>query len=205
METALTEDEARRDIAFIRRAVEDGRSYAHARSPDLVVWGVAIAIGYLGTYARVRGWLVFDPNWLWALCIGLPWLYSLRRVARRLAGGATRPARSPMAIALGMLWLGFGMALTILYLAAIWTGDIRQGWFGAVSAGMLGVVFFTGAWLSNLAWLRWVGVGWWVGEVGMFAVRYRPEELLRGAALMLLLLAGPGLVLLTRRGARPQA
>lgn len=204
----MTEDEARADITFIRRAIEDGRSYAHARSPDLVVWGIAIAIGYLGTYARVRGWLMFDPNWLWALCIGLPWLYSLRWVARRLASGANRPARNPMAIALGMSWLGCGVALTVLYLAAIWTGDIRflHGWFGSVSAGMIGIVFFTGAWLSNLAWLRWVGAGWWAGEVGLFALRWRPEaQLLLGAALMLLLFAGPGLVLLARRGARPQA
>lgn len=96
------------------------------------------------------------------------------------------------------------MALTTLYLAASWTGDIRQGWLGAVAAGMIGVGFFTSAWLSNLAWLRWVGLGWWVGELGMFALRHRPEAQPLGAALMLLLLAGPGLVLLARRGARSE-
>ena len=201
----MTEDEARADIAFIRRAIEDGRSYADARSPDMVVWGFAIAIGYLGTYARVRGWLLFDPNWLWALCIGLPWLYSLRRVARRLTEGANHRVPRPMVSALRMLCLGSGVALTTLYLAASWTGDIRQGWFGAVAAAMVGVGFFTSAWLSNLPWLRWVGLGWWVGELGMFILRLRPEAPLLGAALMLLLLAGPGLVLLARREARPDA
>jgi hypothetical protein len=187
------------DIAFIRRAIEDGRSYANTRGRDMVVWGIAIAIGYLGTYGRLQGWLSFDPDWLWALCIGLPWLYSLRRVARRLAGETNSPAASPMVASLRMLWLACGVALTVLYVAAGWTGDIRQGWFCAVAAGMVGVGFFTSAWLCNLPWLRWVGVAWWAGELALFALRHRPEQNLLGAALMLLLLAGPGLVLLARR------
>ncbi|MGA8551384.1 MAG: hypothetical protein WB678_14230 [Stellaceae bacterium] len=69
--------------------------------------------------------------------------------------------------ALRMLWLGCGVALTTLYLAASWTGDIREGWFGAVAAGVIGVGFFTSAWLSNVAWLRWIGLGWWAGELGI--------------------------------------
>ena len=60
-----------------------------------------------------------------------------------------------MARALSMLWLGCGVFLTTLAIAAIWSGDIRQGWFGAVVAGVLGIAFFVSAWLSNLGWLRW--------------------------------------------------
>jgi hypothetical protein len=32
--------EAREDIAFIRRAIEDGAAYATAGSPDMLVWGI---------------------------------------------------------------------------------------------------------------------------------------------------------------------
>jgi hypothetical protein len=76
----MIEDRVREDIAFIRHAVEDGRNFAAASSPDMMVWGIAVAIGYLGTYAFVRGWSPIRPSWVWALCIGLPWLYSLRRL-----------------------------------------------------------------------------------------------------------------------------
>ncbi|HXO89552.1 MAG TPA: hypothetical protein VN849_02065, partial [Stellaceae bacterium] len=86
-----------------------------------------------------------------------------------------------------------------LAIAAIWSGDIRQGWFGVVVAGVLGIAFFVSAWLSNLGWLRWVALLWWVGELGVFALRHRPEVLPLSAALMLLLLAGPGLLLSLRR------
>ena len=104
----MIEDQAREDIAFIRRTIEEGGAYATARGPDLLVWGIAVAIGYLGTYGFIRGWSPVAPRPLWAVCIGLPWLYSLRRLARGLVGGGIR-VRGPMALALAMLWLGCGI------------------------------------------------------------------------------------------------
>src|ERR1700730_17427761 len=197
----MIEDRVREDIAFIRHAVEEGRSYATASSPDIMIWGIAVSVGYLGTYAFVRGWSPLHPSWAWVLCIGLPWLYSLRRL---LPAFEQPRVDSPMARRLWMLWFGCGGFLTSLAIAASWTGDIRQGWFGAVVAGVLGVDFFVSAWLSNLGWLRWVAVFWWLGELGVFALRHRPEGLPLLAALMLLLLAGPGLLLSCRRSsARP--
>ena len=57
----MVEDRAREDIALIRRAIEDGAAYATAGSPDMLVWGIAVAIGYLGTYACIRGWSPVTP------------------------------------------------------------------------------------------------------------------------------------------------
>ena len=136
----MIEDQARDDIAFIRRAIEEGGAYATARSPDLLVWGIAVAIGYLGTYGFVRGWSPLAPDPLWAACIGLPWLFSLRRVARRLAGGAV-PARSPMAQALSMLWFGCGIFMMTKGIAVGATGEMRYGWWNAVVAGSWGSGF----------------------------------------------------------------
>jgi hypothetical protein len=195
----VLQEQAREDIAFIRRAIEEGGAYATACSPDMLVWGIAVAIGYLGTYGFIRGWSPIMPNALWAACIGLPWLYSLRRQLRHLIGGAPAP-RGPMAQALSMLWLGCGALLTTLAIAVVWSGEIRQGWFDAVVAGVLGTAFFASSWLANRPWLRWVGVTWWIGELAIFAWRHHPEMLLLSAALMLALLAGPGLYLLMRRG-----
>jgi hypothetical protein len=199
LELAVIEEQAREDIAFIRRAIEEGSAYATACSPDMLVWGIAVAIGYLGTYGFIRGWSPIAPKALWAVCIGLPWLYSLRRQLARLVGGAS-PARGPMAQALSMLWLGCGVLLTTLAIACVSSGDSREGWFDAVVAGVLGTAFFASSWLANLPWLRWVAIAWWAGELAIFASRHHSEVLLLAAALMLALLAGPGLVLLTRRG-----
>src|SRR5262249_45303840 len=157
----MTDEQAREDIALIRRALDEGRSYAAGCSPDLLVWGVAVAIGHVGTYAFVRGWSAVPPNWLWTAAIGLPWIYSLRRLWAGAAGNAAPRAESPSVTALRMLWFGCGIFLTTLAIAATWTDEMRMGWFNAVAAGVLGIGIFATASLAGLPWLRWIGVAWW--------------------------------------------
>jgi hypothetical protein len=193
----MTENDVRDDIAFIRRAVEDGRAYASTRSPDMVVWGVAVAFGYLATYAYVRRWQPIDPNWIWLACIALPWAYSLRRTFRRLFGSApNHPTLHPLRRALLTLWLGFGIAMTVFSLTVCFVGENRAGWIDVVDAGILGIGFFVTAPLCNLPWLRYVAYGWWLAELGAFALRHQLEILPFMATMMLLLLALPGAILL---------
>jgi hypothetical protein len=196
----MDENTAREEIAFIRRTIEQGRRIAGAWSPDMLVWGVAIAIGYFGTYARVRGYWTTDPNWLWLACILLGWAYTLRRLPARLF------AREPDALAerrlaspLTTLWLGCGIFLTVLGLACIVSGERNTWWINPTVAGVMGVGFFVSSFLSNVVWLRWVGVAWWAGELAAFALRDRAEGLLLAGALMLVLFALPGLVLMRGR------
>ena len=193
----MIQNQAREDIAFIRHAIEEGGAYARACSPDMLVWGVAGALGYLGTYAFLRGWSPVGPNPVWAVCIGLPWLFSLRRLVQ---GGFE--TRGPLAQAMSMLWFGCGVFLTTTWIMLLAGGEIGQGWFSATVAGVLGAAFFASAWLGNLPWLRWIAWGWWLGEVALFWLRHHIEMPLIAAALTLVLLAGPGWVLLSRRDAR---
>jgi hypothetical protein len=198
------DDSVREDIAFIRRTIEQGRSYAGTRSLDLLVWGIALAVGYLGTYATVTRWWRIDPNLIWALCIVLPWLYSLRRLLRRLLfWSPPSAARPPMTQALQMLWFGCGIFLSMFSVAVIVAGDMRQGWFNAVSAGILGIAFFVSSYLCNLTWMRWVAIGWWAAALLVYALRHRIEVLPLSSVLMLLLLALPGLLLWRSQPASP--
>ncbi len=183
------------DIAFIRTALEEGRAYARRRSPDMFVWGLFVAAGYLGTYAYVRHWSAIDPNWVWLAAILIPWAYSLRRWWFWLLGSPlATPARSPMARAFAMLWLGCGISLMTLAVAANWGGAAAYHWYDAAVAGILAVAFFAGSALCNVGWLRFVAVAWWIGSLLLYGLR-GDGVLLLGAALMLLFLAGPGLIL----------
>lgn len=184
------DDSIRDDIAFIRQAIEQGRGYAGRHSLDLLIWGVALAIGYVGTYATVSGWWRINPDWLWAACIVLPWLYSLR-----LFRSQSRPPRPPMTQALQMLWVGCGIFLSTFSVAVVLAGDMQQGWFSAVGAGTLGIAFFVSSYLCNLPWLRAIAAGWWVAALLLYAFRHHIAVLPLSAVLMLLLLALPGLLL----------
>jgi hypothetical protein len=193
-------DAAREDIAFIRRTIEQGRRIAGAWSPDMLVWGIAIAIGYVGTYARVRGYWTVEPNWLWLACILLGWAYSLRRLPPRLfARDPNAPAERRLALPLPMLWFACGIFLTILGLASIFSGERNPWWINPATAGVMGIGFFVSSFLSNVVWLRWVGIAWWAGELAAFVLRQRPEGLLLMGALMLVLVALPGLLLMRGR------
>jgi len=194
----MNEDAAREDIAFIRRNIEQGREAAGTWSADILVWGVAIAAAYVGTYARIRGLWTVNPPWLWVACIALPWLYSLRRVWLRVAGVRSSLACSPVATTLWSLWLGCGITLSILGLTAIAVGARNDWWMSPVVAGVVGLCFFVSSSLCNLAWMRWVAVAWWAGSLALVVWR-GAESLLLMAALMLVLFALPGIVLMRRR------
>jgi hypothetical protein len=197
---SLSQDAVRDEIAFIRHAIEEGRGYVGKRSPDMLVWGIAIGVGYIATYAGVRGWFWLDQRWLWAACIVPPWLYSLRGTLRRLLPGhAAEPPPPAMRRAMQMLWLGCGISLTLLGVGLMVTGNTQCASFGAVSAGILGIAFFASSFLCNFAWMRWVAVGWWLGEIALLAQPRRPEILLLSAVLMLALLAFPGAILMRSR------
>ena len=68
----------------------------------------------------------------------------------------------------------------------------------------MGIGFFASASLTRLLWLRWVAIAWWVGEVALFALRHRADALPLTATLMLLLLAGPGYLLMSGLSRRAQ-
>jgi|GEM_PF-2695934 len=197
----MNEDAVRDDIAFIRRTMEQGRRVVGSWSLDMLVWGIAVTLGYAATYARVRGWWTLDPNWIWTGLVVLAWLYSLRGVPRRLLTDRTdavptRPIRTPI----GMLWFACGVFLTVTIFAVMFANAPNTWWInGAVAAGVMGIAFFVSSFLCDLPWMRWVAFAWWLGEAAIFVLRDRPEGLLFGGALMLVLLAVPGFVLMRGR------
>src|SRR5271169_1428774 len=147
----MIDDRVRDDIALIREAIEEGRGYATASGQGLVVWGIALAAGFVATYAFVRGYQsALPPSALWPLAIAVPWAYWLRRVWGRTQGDAPAPSRSPMVVALRMLWLGLGIFLTTLTLAVLWSGEGGPAdWLSAVVAGAIGTAVFATAWLAG--------------------------------------------------------
>jgi hypothetical protein len=193
----MSEDRAREDIAFIRNALEGGRTYAQFRGPDIAVWGALVALGYLGTYAFVEGLTGIHPTYVWWTLVALGWFFSSRHFWQRRAAGCEGEVRSDAARVLGALWLGFGITMLIFALLNAVTTQL-PGDMNLVSAGLLGLCFFATAAATGIGWLRWVALGWWVSEFLFVAAGDTALSLLLGAALMLGLLSLPGLLLWLR-------
>lgn len=184
------------DIAFIRNTLEEGRAYARRRSPDMAVWGLLVAAGYLATYAYVRHWSPVSPGYVWLAAIAIGWTFSLRRWWLWLLGDRSSvPVRSPMVRAYAMLWLGCGISLMTLAVAASWADVMTGVWYNTAAASIIAIAFFAGSFLCNVSWLRFVAVPWWVGAVIFYRLQDTPNVELFGAAMMLAFLAAPGLIL----------
>jgi hypothetical protein len=191
-------DSLREEIAFIKNALEEGRTYARMRSADFAVWGAAIAAGYFGTYAHVTHIWSADPRLIWYVPVGLAWAFSLRNTIPALIRRAPRTAPSLMVRTLRAIWLGYGLtAMTLAILA--FGGANNPEWFGAVTAAMLGLCFFVTGAVSGIGWLRGLAFGWWGAAAVLFVMRHEAEQLLAGGVFMLALLFLPGLVLWLRR------
>lgn len=188
--------DAKDDIAYIRQAIADGRTFAFGRSPDILVWGIALAFGFFANYAAIKYEAGFSIGWIWLATLILPWVFTFRRVFRR-----SRGVQPVLVEAVGAVWIGSGIFLTTLTFAANWDDALREGWMNAVAAGAFGFCFFASASLLKLGWMRIVALGWWLGEIGLFEIRHTAEACLLSGVLMLLLLAGPGLYILLH-GAR---
>lgn len=189
----MGDDRIREEIAFIRSALEEGRAYAHLRSPDFTVWGALMALGYLATYGSVTGFWSIGPGAIWWSLVALGWLFSLRGVWNR-----GRREEGPSVQALRALWLGFGVT-ALLFAVLPLAGSGRGEGLDVLSSGLLGLAFFVSATISRVSWLRLVAAGWWGAAIVFFLLHGRAEALLAGAGFMIVLLCLPGLVLWLRR------
>ncbi|MGV8996486.1 MAG: hypothetical protein ACOH12_06020 [Parvibaculaceae bacterium] len=194
----MSDDHIRDDIAFIRQAMEEGRAYARLRSPEFAVWGLAIACGYFGTYARVVHLWTLNPHLIWWVPVGLAWAFSLRDVIPRRLNRQGAEAPTLMVSTLRSLWLGYGITI-MLFAVLIFPSNIHTEWFDMVPSAMLGLCFFVSSTVSGIRWLRVLAVCWWGAAAALFLVRDQAEVLLLGGIFMLAFLFVPGLVLWLRR------
>ena len=195
----MGEDRIRDDIAFIRGALEEGRVYAHLRSPDITVWGGLMALAYLGTYAFVVGAWSLRPDYVWWPLVGLGWAFSLRHVwGPRDKTADTEPTNA--GCFLRNLWFGFGItAMSYALVQAM--GGLPVDGLNLVIPGLLGLAFYVSAAATGIGWLRFVALGWWLSEFLFVALQGSDTSLLLGAVLMLGLFSIPGLLLWLRRPA----
>lgn len=152
-------------------------------------WGGLCSVALVATW-----WAVYQESWsvlplVWPVTLAIGWVGSVviaRVTPSRARNQATRSVEG--------IWIGAGATLTLVGLLGPALGAIDPAGLPCIVAAVLGGAYWATDRATDIGWLRWVAVVWWVGAVLLLVVPSN-HALLVLAAMALLFEAGPALIL----------
>ncbi len=187
----MNDMQAKDEIQWIKEMIERTKKITAGSWMFFLVWGIVIILGIGGMYGLVYfekfSWIWL--NWVVFVAIGVVFSIVYGKRMENVEGTRTYPtvATAHVCWACGMAFILVGFILPLLKLYS-W-GSISV--FVSLIAGIL---LFTLGGIYEWNLLKWCGVIWWLGAVGMVFV----HENYRALAVIPLLLIGyimPALVL----------
>jgi hypothetical protein len=198
----MTETQAADDLAFIRKIMDESRSFAEVGGTHFVIWGVTTGLAMLLTWAMVQRLLpgsAMAIYGLWFVALFLATAVSMwfgRREKKAVV-------RHPVNRQIGAVWFAIGMPMLLLFFVAQPYGLVKSLAIPTTAAALLGSgIYLTGS-LAKINWLRNLAIVWWLASIGLMMVR-GPTVFLCYAILLFVLYVVPGLKLnqLARRAAQ---
>ncbi len=185
-----------RELALIRRMMEQAQEAAALDGRHLVLWGVllaAVQAVQLALRLADAGAAGAYP-WVGAMVAGICGSAAL--------GFSGRRHPTNLAVRLyGSVWTGLCLTIVLLFVLALAGRGIELAHLGVVASATTGLAFFVSAAIAGLGWLRWIALAWWAAAPTAGLLPAGPLTNAVGIALYLGLMALPGLAI-TRRGTR---
>lgn len=160
----MTDTDARADLAYIRRLLEDTRHVTCVSGGYFVVWGTVTLLGLFLTWGWLAGRWTLSPFVAWTACLllGAAGTFFLVRRERR------EPARGLGGTLIGAVWLSMSIAMLIILFIGVGSGSLEGRHMSALASTLVGgAVYMTGT-LAGMAWLRNLAFAWWAGAAVMF-------------------------------------
>jgi hypothetical protein len=183
------------DVTLIRRLMSDAQGAVSETGIHQIWWGAWVAVALTVSWAASTGALDLGQGWIWIGFLLVGWIGGW-------VLGAWEDERSPVRTVAGRMtvsvWIGIGVAATIVGLAGAGSGTIADGATQGVISALIGAGYFASGAATQLRWVRWLGVAWWVGATVML-VRPGPHTKLVMAGMALAFNVVPGIVLFLRR------
>jgi len=187
----MNEIQAKDEIRLIQEMIERTRKITAGSWMFFLVWGIAAILGVAGMYTLV---LIEQYTWIWlnwVVFMGIGVVFSIVYGNKhvRQQGARTYPyiATAHACFACGMAFILVGFIFPLLKLYS-W------GLIAVFISMIAGVLAFTLGGIYEWNLLKWCGVIWWLGAIGMVFI----HENYRALLFVPLLLVGyimPALVL----------
>lgn len=182
-----------RDLATIRRLMEESQQGAPEAGKHFIMWGIVIALALVLTYAALQG-APLSVGWVWALTLGAGWGLSLWTGWRR---DARAPVQSIVGRVVAGIWIGCGVSATLVTALGYYGEALPPSALPGTVSLVIAVGYFASSFAYRSPWMRVLAVGWWLGAAGML-LRPGPRSLLAMAGLLVALQIIPGLVFYRR-------
>jgi len=171
----MNEQQAREDIQIIKKMLEKTRKTTAESGTLFIVWGILIALALVVNYVLVY----FQKyNWIWLNWItiaGIGWIYSVIYGIRRERKG---PVRSYIQMASRHLNIACGTGYLLVGIAFPGLGVYSHEVIPVLIAAISGILFFVMSGIYEWPLLKWSGLLWWMGAIGMSLVRNNNRTLL---------------------------
>jgi len=160
----MHEQDVRDEINVIKAMVEKSRRSTAESGGLFVFWGVLI-IAAMAASIILEHFKVYHRIWIvWTAAVAIGWIYSfyfgIRRARSRKAETYAGISARYLGLACGM---GFFLACFLFPVLKIYPTETIPMAFSLVA----GILFFVLGGLFEWNMMKWIGLIWWLGSVGL--------------------------------------
>jgi hypothetical protein len=160
----MDEQQAREEIQLIKSMLEKTKKAAAESGTLFIVWGVLITLALIGNYVLAY-FKKYDWEWLnWVVVAVVGWVYSAIYGIRK---ERTQPVKTYVQTAARHLYFACGAGFLLVGLFLPWLGAYSYEAISILIAVINGILFFVMGGIYEWPILRWFGLLWWAGAVGM--------------------------------------
>jgi hypothetical protein len=196
------------EVAYVKALAEEGRNAPLVGGVLYVIWGVAMGIAALATYASAAGMIALPfvgGLWFWVAALITGWAASFILGSKSLTKPGALTVGNKTARA---AWIAVGVFMSVFWIAAMLfqarlsaAGFEPRFLFGLmfpVAFGLYGIAFLATAVAARLDWMRGFAIASWVFSVAALYFIGDARQFLVGAAGSLLCAALPGVLMMRR-------
>lgn len=171
----MNEMQVKERIQFIQEMIDRTKRIAAGSWIFLIIWGIIGIIGVIGMYMLVYfekySWIWF--NWIILVTIGI--VYSLFYGAKQ---ERARGMKTYAQVAVWYLCLACGIVFILVGLIFPALGLYSWGLIAVLISLVAGILVFVAGGIYEWNLLKWCGVIWWLGALGMAFIQENYRALL---------------------------
>jgi hypothetical protein len=164
----MDEIQAKEEIQLIKTMLEKTKKATAESGTLFMVWGVLIALALVGNYILVY-FKKYDWEWLnWVVATGIGWVYSVIYGIRK---ERREPVRTYVQTSARHLYFACGAGFLLVGIALPALGVYSYEAITILIAVVSGILFFVMGGIYEWPILRWFGLLWWMGALGMSFIK----------------------------------